>query len=234
MKPLLPRSVDAPATRIPDEPSPLQSTQPTAGTPEAMSNNAAGTAERPLFPAGSAPMAPADDAEATLDLRNADRDAAIAHLFDQHYMRLLRLAVLLGAEQDAEDIVSEAFYQLHHRWAKLKTPGAAAGYLRSIVCNQARMRIRRLKIIRHHTYQEPDDLVHSAEQQVLLNDEQRAVVAALRTLTSRQRQVLVLKYWLDLKEAEIAETLKISAGAVKSHTARGMAKLATVMTGGLQ
>jgi DNA-directed RNA polymerase specialized sigma24 family protein len=42
----------------------------------------------------------------------------------------------------------------------------------------------------------------------------------------------VLKYWLDLREAEVAETLKISVGAVKSHTARGMAKLATVMTGG--
>ncbi|WP_369173060.1 sigma-70 family RNA polymerase sigma factor [Streptomyces sp. R28] len=188
----------------------------------------------PPAPQAATVQAPEDGADARLDLREADREVAIAYLFDQQYARLLRLAVLLGAEQDAEDIVSEAFCQLHHRWAKLNTPEAAAGYLRSIVCNLTRMRIRRIKLVRRHTYQEPDDIVCSAEQQVLLNDDQRALVAALRTLTARQRQVLVLRYWLDLKEAEIAETLKISAGAVKSHSARGMAKLATAMTGAVQ
>ncbi|MEV7520874.1 sigma-70 family RNA polymerase sigma factor [Streptomyces sp. NPDC091371] len=179
------------------------------------------------------PLAPPEvlDEGTTLDLRDADRDVAIAHIFDQHYTRLLRLAVLLGAEQDAEDLVSEAFYQLHRRWEKLKTPEAAAGYLRSIVCNLARMRIRRIKVIRRHTYQVPDELVRSAEQQVLLNQDQRELVAALRTLSSRQRQVLVLKYWLDLKETEIAETMKISVGAVKSHTARGMTKLTSLVKG---
>ncbi|MFB7178759.1 sigma-70 family RNA polymerase sigma factor [Streptomyces sp. NPDC056257] len=179
------------------------------------------------------PTAPLEalDEGATLDLRDADREVAIAHIFDQHYTRLLRLAVLLGAEQDAEDLVSEAFYQLHRRWEKLQTPEAAASYLRSIVCNLARMRIRRIKVIRRHTYQVPDELVRSAEQQVLLNHDQRELVAALRTLSSRQRQVLVLKYWLDLKETEIAETMKISVGAVKSHTARGMAKLTGLVKG---
>lgn len=177
-----------------------------------------------------APLEALDD-DVTLDLRDADREVAIAHLFDQHYTRLLRLAVLLGAEQDAEDLVSEAFYQLHRRWEKLKTPEVAASYLRSIVCNLARMRIRRIKVIRRHTYQVPDELVRSAEQQVLLNHDQRELVAALRTLSSRQRQALVLKYWLDLKETEIAETMKISVGAVKSHTARGMTKLSTLVKG---
>ncbi|MGV9884423.1 RNA polymerase sigma factor [Streptomyces sp. NPDC003006] len=185
---------------------------------------------RPLPPG---PATPEDSApeDSSLDLRDADREVAIAQLFDEHYARLLRLAMLLGAEQDAEDVVSEAFYQLHCRWAKLKTPEAAAGYLRSIVCNLTRMRIRRIKVVRRHTYAERDDLVRSAEQQVLLDDDQRSLVAALRTLSSRQRQALVLKYWLDLKEAEIAETMRISAGAVKSHTARGMAKLTSVMKG---
>lgn len=139
--------------------------------------------------------------------------------------------MLLGAEQDAEDLVSEAFYQLHCRWAKLQTPEAAASYLRSIVCNLTRMRIRRIRVVRRHTHQVPEDLVRSAEQQVLLHQDQRELVAALRTLSSRQRQALVLKYWLDLKETEIAETMKISVGAVKSHTARGMAKLTSVMKG---
>ncbi|MEV0375425.1 sigma-70 family RNA polymerase sigma factor [Streptomyces sp. NPDC050636] len=174
---------------------------------------------------------PDEGVEAALDLRDADREVAIAHLFDQHYARLLRLAILLGADQDAEDVVSEAFYQLHCRWAKLKTPDAAAAYLRSIVCNLTRMRIRRIRLMRRHTYYEPDSLIHSAEQQALLNDDQQTLVAALRSLTARQRQVLVLRYWLDLKEAEIADTMNISAGAVKSHAARGMAKLAKAMEG---
>ncbi|MFD9369813.1 RNA polymerase sigma factor [Streptomyces sp. NPDC060020] len=190
-------------------------------------------ADQPPRDAVVPPAAPLEalDEGATLDLRDADREVAIAHIFDQHYTRLLRLAVLLGAEQDAEDLVSEAFYQLHRRWEKLQTPEAAASYLRSIVCNLARMRIRRIKVIRRHTYQVPDELVRSAEQQVLLNHDQRELVAALRTLSSRQRQVLVLKYWLDLKETEIAETMKISVGAVKSHTARGMAKLTGLVKG---
>ncbi|MGE7388620.1 RNA polymerase sigma factor [Streptomyces sp. NPDC004126] len=207
MKPLLPRHSDRLRYPSAPVPPPLDGTAPPLAPPEAL------------------------DEEATLDLRDADRDVAIAHLFDQHYARLLRLAVLLGAEQDAEDLVSEAFYQLHRRWAKLKTPEVAASYLRSIVCNLARMRIRRIRVARRHTYPVPEDLVRSAEQQVLLNQEQRELVAALRTLSSRQRQVLVLKYWLDLKEAEIAETMKISVGAVKSHTARGMAKLTGLMKG---
>lgn len=175
------------------------------------------------------PVGAERDDEEILDLREADREVAIAHLFDRHYARLLRLAVLVGAEGDAEDLVSEAFYQLHRRWEKLETPEAAVGYLRSIVCNLARMRIRRLKVARRHTYQEREPLVSSAEHEALLNDTQRDLVVALRTLSSRQRQALVLRYWMDLKESEIAETMKISVGAVKAHTSRGMAKLMSVM-----
>ncbi|MFF7364593.1 sigma-70 family RNA polymerase sigma factor [Streptomyces sp. NPDC008125] len=207
MKPLLPRHGE-----------PLRSLAPAVPLPRDV-------AVPPL-----APLEPLDE-DATLNLRDADREVAIAHIYDHHYTGLVRLAVLLGAEQDAEDLVSEAFCQLHYRWAKLKTPEAAASYLRSIVCNLARMRIRRIRVVRRHTYRVPEDLVRSAEQQVLLNQDQRELVAALGTLSSRQRQVLVLKYWLDLKETEIAETMKISVGAVKSHTARGMAKLTSVMKG---
>ncbi|MER5950156.1 sigma-70 family RNA polymerase sigma factor [Streptomyces sp. NPDC001904] len=183
----------------------------------------------PPAEAGTAPADAERDDEEILDLREADREVAIARLFDVHYARLLRLAVLVGAEGDAEDLVSEAFYQLHRRWEKLATPEAALSYLRSIVCNLARMRIRRLKVARRHTYHERERMVSSAEHQVLLNDAQRELVVALRTLSSRQRQALVLRYWMDLKESEIAETMKISVGAVKAHTARGMAKLTSVM-----
>ncbi|MCQ4041467.1 RNA polymerase sigma factor [Streptantibioticus rubrisoli] len=158
-----------------------------------------------------------------------EREAALAVLFEQHYERLLRLAVLLGAEGDAEDMVAEAFCELHRRWSKLRTPDAAGGYLRTTVVNLTRMRIRRRQIMRRHL--EPPDEVQSAEHSVLLRDDQQAVVKALKKLPVRQREALVLRYWLDLKEAEIATAMGISAGAVKSHTSRGMAALKNVLRG---
>lgn len=169
-----------------------------------------------------------------LDLRDADREVAIAHLFDQYYAQLLRLAVLLGADQEAEDVVSEAFYQLHCRWAKLKTPSAAIGYLRSIVCNLTRMRIRRIRVARRR--QLPGTRRTGSLRGTTGTAQRRPAGpdggAAL--LTARQRQTIVLKYWLDLKETEVADTMKISVGAVKSHTARGMAKLTEAMTGSVR
>ena len=162
-------------------------------------------------------------------LRETNRDTVIAVMFDQHYSRLLRLAVLLGAGADAEDVVAEAFCQLHRRWSRLRTPEAAAGYLRSIVCNQTRMQLRHSKVVRRFAQGHVDEHVRSAEAQALLRDDQRSVVDALRLLPTRQREALVLRYWLDLKESEIASTMGISAGAVKSHTARGIAKLTRLL-----
>ncbi|MFD8383034.1 RNA polymerase sigma factor [Streptomyces sp. NPDC059679] len=158
-------------------------------------------------------------------------EGAIEPLFQVHHSRLLRLATLLGAGADAEDVVAEAFYQLNRRWSRLRTSEAAAAYLRSTVCNLTRMRHRHLKVVRRHEQRPIDEHVLSAEQQVLLNDDQRSVVEALQTLPTRQRQALVLRYWLSLSEAEIAQTMGISCGAVKSHTSRGMAKLEAILKG---
>ncbi|MFB7614097.1 SigE family RNA polymerase sigma factor [Kitasatospora sp. NPDC056181] len=165
------------------------------------------------------------------DAGNADRDAAIAHLFATHYHGLLRLAFLLGADGDTEDVVAEAFYQLHRRWGRLRTPDAALGYLRGTVCNMARMRLRHLRVVRKHTHHHVERLELSAETQALIRDEHRLVAKALAALPARQHQVLVLRYWLDLKEAEIAEIMGISPGAVKSHASRGMARLSRILKG---
>ena len=160
----------------------------------------------------------------------AGREREMAALFDAHHAQLLRLAVLLGAGCDAEDIVAEAFCELHRRWWRLQQPQAAAGYLRSVVINLARMRLRHLQVVRRHAEREgPPELVASAESAALLHDDQRAVVAALKDLPERQREALVLRYWLGLKEAEIAAAMGISPGAVKSHTSRGMAALARAL-----
>lgn len=154
-------------------------------------------------------------------------ELALTLLFDQHYSGLLRLAVLLGAD-DAEDIVAEAFCQLYRRWSRLRDPAAALPYLRSVICNLVRMRVRHLQVVRKHTEQ-PGAPFDSAESEALLREDQRALVDALKGLPTRQREALVLRYWLGLRETEIAAAMGISCGAVKSHTARGMATLTRVL-----
>nr|WP_042178485.1 sigma-70 family RNA polymerase sigma factor [Kibdelosporangium sp. MJ126-NF4]CEL13208.1 putative RNA polymerase sigma factor [Kibdelosporangium sp. MJ126-NF4]CTQ98898.1 putative RNA polymerase sigma factor [Kibdelosporangium sp. MJ126-NF4] len=166
-------------------------------------------------------------AQAIVDVTDLDREAALARLFDLHYPSLLRLAVLLGAD-DAEDVVAEAFYQLYRRWSRLRTPEAAAGYLRSMVCNQVRMRLRHLLVVRKHAAG-VIGTTESAEHLALLRDDQRVLVEALHQLSARQREALVLRYWLGLREHEIAGAMGISPGAVKTHIARGIARLKRIM-----
>jgi RNA polymerase sigma-70 factor (sigma-E family) len=166
-------------------------------------------------------------AEPAAELAGADRDSVLHGLFTAHYTPMLRLAVLLGAD-DAEDVVAEAFWQLYRRWQRLRNADAAVAYLRSVVVNLTRMRLRHLQVARKHAEHVVDGL-RSAESEALLHDDQRVLVEALKELPARQREALVLRYWLGLKEKEIAAAMKISAGAVKSHTARGMATLTRVM-----
>lgn len=159
------------------------------------------------------------------------REAAVAELFEIHHLPLVRLAVLLGAD-DAEDVVAEAFYQLYRRWPRLRSPAAAATYLRSVVVNLTRMRIRHLQVVRKHAVRSGGDeqaLVASGEERAVLRDDQEALVDAVRALPARQREALVLRFWLDLRESEIADAMGITAGSVKVHVSRGMAALSRVL-----
>jgi len=166
----------------------------------------------------------------TVDVRELDREQAVAVLFETHHLALVRLAVLLGAD-DAEDIVAEAFYQLYRRWRLLRSPEAAAAYLRSVVVNLTRMRIRHLQVVRRHASRSDDGQAHvaSGEERAVLREDQRALVDAVRALPARQREALVLRYWLDLRESEIADAMGISAGSVKVHVSRGMAALSRML-----
>jgi RNA polymerase sigma factor (sigma-70 family) len=161
---------------------------------------------------------------------DAGREAAVAELFEIHHLPLVRLAVLLGAD-DAEDVVAEAFYQLYRRWPRLRSPEAAATYLRSVVVNLTRMRIRHLQVVRKHAARSGDTQAHvaSGEERAVLQDDQRALVDAVRSLPARQREALVLRFWLDLRESEIADAMGITAGSVKVHVSRGMAALSRVL-----
>jgi len=158
----------------------------------------------------------------------AGEDARLAELFAAHYRGLLALAVLVsdGSRAGAEDLVQEAFARLHGR--TLDDPERALAYLRATVLNLSRSRLRRLRTARRHDCTD-DAVLPSAEEDALLRADQREVLAALRTLSPRQRQALVLRYWNDLSEAEVAAAMHLSKGAVKSHTSRGLAALRRVL-----
>ncbi|MEU2717115.1 sigma-70 family RNA polymerase sigma factor [Streptomyces sp. NPDC007205] len=187
---------------------------------------ACGVLERPID-RSSAPEFPAQQHPARQRPPAGKQKRAIASLFSSHYARLLRLARLLGAEEEAEDLVAEAFCELHRRWTALRDDEAAVGYLRSTVSNLARMHIRRKQVARRrsHTLTAVPEFCRSAEQSVLASHGHQAVVHALGELPHRQREAIVLRYWMEFKDTEIAEAMGISSGAVKVHIFRGMAGL---------
>ena len=113
---------------------------------------------------------------------------------------------------------------MHDRWQRLRDDTSAPAYLRQAVVNRSRSVLRHRTVAGKHLQKPPPDMP-SAEHGLPVLVERSAVIAALRTLTGRQREAIVLRYYADLSEAEIAAAMGISRGAVKSHTARGMAAL---------
>jgi RNA polymerase sigma-70 factor (sigma-E family) len=167
----------------------------------------------------------ADDPDVPIPLHVTDQRRELERLFHAEYVSLVRLAnLLLGDEGAAEEVVQESFVRLDRAWHRIRDERATVPYLRSIVMNLARSRLRGAGRARSRA--ESVGSAPPSDEAVLLREEQRAVIAAIRTLSSRQREVVILRYWQNLSEAEIAETLGISCGAVKSHAHRAMAALA--------
>jgi RNA polymerase sigma-70 factor (sigma-E family) len=160
-----------------------------------------------------------------------DADEAVTRLFTAHYRTLVRLAaLLLGDRAVAEELVQDAYVRLHQNWRRLREPDKALGYLRTSVVNAARSAQRRRGVADRYvaTLPPPGDMP-SAELGAMGALEHATVIAALRELPTRQREALVLRYYLDLSEVEIAEAMGISRGAVKSHASRGIATLRTTL-----
>jgi RNA polymerase sigma-70 factor (sigma-E family) len=152
-------------------------------------------------------------------------DLAVIELYSAHYRSLVRLAaVLVRDTPTAEEVVQDAFIAMHDGWRRLKDSEKALAYLRQAVVNRSRSVLRHRLVVERNPQKPPPDMP-SAEHGALTLLERSAVVAALRDLPERQREAIVLRYYADLSEAEIAAAMKISRGAVKSHTARGMAAL---------
>jgi RNA polymerase sigma-70 factor (sigma-E family) len=172
-------------------------------------------------------MLVAPSARRTVDQPTAEAewDGALLDLYASQRPALVRLAVLLVDDRAAaEDVVQDAFMALQRRWHAVD-PRAAAGYLRTSVVNGARSVLRRRGVARRHLRVAEPEEGPAADLALLLDEEHRQVVAALRTLPRRQREVLVLRYWSELSEGEIAATLGIARGTVKSSAARGLAAL---------
>ena len=163
--------------------------------------------------------------------RTAEADAPVAELFQTHRLGMVRLAVLLVDDREtAEDVVQEAFAALHRKWGSLTSTDAAVGYLRTCVVNGSRSILRRRRTARGYWRNEDGLTAEPADAPALLAAEHQHVLTALAKLPRRQREVIVLRYWSELSEADIAATLGISPGAVKSTASRARDALATLLT----
>ncbi len=159
------------------------------------------------------------------DLSGADQ---VTMLYRRHGMDLVRIAaVMLGSRATAEDVVQDAVAGLYRRWDQLADSDSALAYVRSAVMNRCRSELRRQARLARRADQHLRPLdAESPEQAAILGEEHRDVVAALRRLPARQRESLVLRYFMDLSEPEVAAAMGISQGTVKSTTSRAIAALA--------
>ena len=147
--------------------------------------------------------APAESAA----LGDQDAGHAVATLYQLHYPALVRLAALLIPDlATAEEIVQNAFAAVHRRWHVLPDADAALAYLRWSVVHQSRS-------------------VPPPEPAEGTGEPGSAIVSALRALSARQREVVVLRYFADLPEAEIASATGMSMAAVRKHAAQAMSSL---------
>jgi RNA polymerase sigma factor (sigma-70 family) len=152
-------------------------------------------------------------------------------LFDSHYEPMVRLATLmLGHNAAAEDVVQQAFVALDRRLAGLR-PGAEAAYLRTSVVNgcrsyvrAGRARKRQLVLVREGSPPLPDE-------EAVRDDQHRAVLAAIDQLPRRQRECVVLRYYLGLSDTEVAEATGLALGSAKTHLRRGQHALAELLEG---
>ena len=163
------------------------------------------------------------------DLRDEeDVEAVLTMLYRVHALKLTRLAyVMLGDKPAAEDVVQDAFAGLYQHWGQLSDQRKALQYLRSSVLNGCRTAIRRNRT--RGTLADHAPSVASAETAVLASERQRAVVRAIRSLPGRQREALVLRFYLDEPEAEIARLMGVRPSTVRSTTYRALAALGRLL-----
>jgi RNA polymerase sigma-70 factor (sigma-E family) len=153
-------------------------------------------------------------------------DGAIAELYRAHYRSLVRLAMLLVTDVEiAEEVGQDSFVALHSAGRRLADGERALPYLRAAVVNRCRSVLRQRVVADNLAPGFP-----ASAHWEIITLERSTILAALRTLPPRQREVLVLRFYSDLSEAQIASTLRISKSAVKSHAARAISAMDAELT----
>ena len=152
-----------------------------------------------------------------------DADTALEQLYAAHWRQLVRLSVLLVRDvATAEEVVQDAFVAVHDRWSKLRDHDKALAYLRQAVVNRSRSALRHRAVVARHAAREAvPNHAPGADDPALAADRRGAVLDAMRELPDRQREVLALRYYLDLSEAEIADALGHQPGRGEEPRLRG-------------
>lgn len=152
-------------------------------------------------------------------------DAWLRAIYDAQWAAMVRLAsLLLGGSDEAEEVVQDALVAVYARREQFETLGHAGAYLRMSVVNGCRSVHRHRAVVQRHR-PTPGPVPASPDDLVMEHETRDQVMEALRQLPRRQQEVLVLRYYSEASEQEIADTLGISRGAVKSHAHRGMQTL---------
>lgn len=158
------------------------------------------------------------------------RDAALSALFDAHYARLCRLAALLLDDPgQVEEAVQDAFLHTFVGWRRLRHPERAPAYLRAAVVNQCRSRGRRRVVELRGNRALWADTAEGTTPAAERSGDALDVVAAVRALPARQREAVVLRYYADLSEADVAGALGCSVGTVKSQLSKARASLSRML-----
>ena len=175
---------------------------------------------------GASSEAPTATGEAQVDA-----DELVADLFSQEGRSLVRLARLFCDDRNAaEDLVQEAFIRLHRSAQTIRDRQRAPAFLRSIVLNLARDHNRRgLMSLRHQHARRTTDTTQDLDEDVIAHGDDRVVIEALRLLPTRQRECLVLRFYAQMTEREIAATVGISPNSVKTHCRRGLRSLESIL-----
>ncbi|WRZ58018.1 SigE family RNA polymerase sigma factor [Streptomyces sp. NBC_01294] len=213
---------------------------PGGGLPVIVPVPPAGPSEAPVRTAvpirGGLVPAPRDSAEADGSGKSETAEVVagttVDHLtatYQTHYRSLLGLAaLLLDDTASCEDVVQEAFIRVHSARNRVRDREKTLAYLRQTVVNLSRSALRR-RILGLKLLSKPMPDMASAEEGAYDQLERDDLIKAMRGLQRRQREVLVLRYFADMTEAQVAETLGISLGSVKAYGSRGIAALRVAM-----
>jgi RNA polymerase sigma-70 factor (sigma-E family) len=196
---------------------PWQEATPPRGEPASGGQSASRDHSSSKFTSGGEPAS-----------RHLRAESEVASLYESHALPLTMLAhVMLGDKASAEDVVQDAFFGLYRNWARLTDPAMALPYLRRSVLNGCKSVLRWRRVRASRPLHEP--AVASAESNVLADEEQQSVLTAVRRLPARQREALILRFYLLEPEAEVARVMGISPSTVRSTTHRALTALAQML-----